>query len=129
MGSNSSSALEAAFKKIKTAWVVGAVAVVGQILIQVASYASFAASGLPNPAQLSVSSLIVLILEFILVLALCYGIYKKNKICALALLIYSAMTALVSLVSGRLPLVGIILVFAAFQGIQGISTYRRLTRR
>ncbi len=129
MGSNSSSALEAAFKKIKTAWVVGAVAVVGQILIQVASYASFAASGLPNPDQLSVSFLIVLILELILVLALCYGIYKRNKICALALLIYSGMTALVSLVSGRLPLAGIILVFAAFQGIQGISTYRRLTRQ
>jgi hypothetical protein len=129
MGSNSSSALEAAFKKIKTAWVVGAVAVVGQILIQVASYASFAASGLPNPDQLSVSFLIVLILELILVLALCYGIYKRNKICALALLIYSGMTALVSLVSGRLPLTGIILVFAAFQGIQGISTYRRLTRQ
>ncbi|HEY9636688.1 MAG TPA: hypothetical protein V6D14_25035 [Coleofasciculaceae cyanobacterium] len=129
MGSNSSSALEAAFTKIKTAWVVGAVAVVGQILIQVASYASFAASGLPNPDQLSVSFLIVLTLESILVLALCYGIYKRNKICAKALLIYSAVTALVSLVSGRLPLVGIILAFAAFQGIQGISTYRRLTRQ
>ncbi len=106
--------LEAAVKKIKTAWVVGVVAVVGQILIHVASYASFAASGMPNPNQLSVSSVSVLIVEFILVLALCYGIYKRNKSCALALLIYSAMTALVHLVSGTLPLAGIILVFAAF---------------
>jgi hypothetical protein len=129
MGRNSSSELEAAFKKIKTAWVVGIVVVVGQILIQVASYASFAASGLPNPDELSVSALTVFILESILVLALCYGIYKRNKICALALLIYSVVAALVNLVSGRLPLAGIILIFAAFQGLQGIFTYHRLTRQ
>ncbi|NJR63212.1 MAG: hypothetical protein HC769_33190 [Cyanobacteria bacterium CRU_2_1] len=126
MSNNGNNELEAALKKIKIAYLAGVIIVVGQILIQIALYISFASSGLTNQNRLSTPSLILLIVESAIVLALCYGVYKKSKPCAIALLIYSALTTLLILVSGRLPLVGIILAFAAFQGIQGISAYRRL---
>lgn len=126
MNDNSNSALETALKKIKTASLGGVAAVVGQILIQLASHAIRVQYELTDQ-RLSAFSYAFLIFESILVLALCYGIYKRNKVCAIMLLIFSALVVIFKLMSGGLDLIGIILVLVAFQGIRGILAYQRLT--
>jgi hypothetical protein len=127
MGRNGNKELESALKKIRTSYLAGVVVAVGQILIPMVSYISFALSGVTDQNGLSTPLSIFHIVESAIVLVLCYGVYKKSKSFAIALLIYAALTALLSVVSGGLPLASIILAFAAFQGIQGISVYRRLT--
>ncbi|NEQ95828.1 MAG: hypothetical protein F6K30_03695 [Cyanothece sp. SIO2G6] len=129
MGNNDHKELEAALKKIRASYLAGVIVTVGQILIQMVSYISFGLSGVTDQNGLSTTLTIFIVVELAIILALCYGIYRKSKPCAIALLIYSVLAALLILAFGRLPLALIIVAFAAFQGIQGISTYRRLTSR
>lgn len=71
------------------------------------------------------------LLDVCLVFGLSYGIYRKNRVCAIVMLVYFAISKVyIMVVSGRVVGIGFGLVFMYlfFKGIIGTLEYHRLIK-
>ncbi len=68
----------------------------------------------------------LLALHLVGVIALSYGIFCKNQICAGLMLLYALLSIYIGVRANSLPIVPIIVAFLALQAFQAISSYRRL---
>lgn len=120
-----SQAMGTALNDIHTATVAGLLFAIAPILSEVARQISLAvfkhdagfSSILPMP---------LLVLHFVGVIALSYGIFRKNQICAGLMLLYALLSIYMGVRANRLPIVPIIVALLAFQAFQAISHYRKL---
>jgi hypothetical protein len=71
------------------------------------------------------------LVDVVLVFGLSYGIYRKNRVCAVVMLVYFAISKVyMMVVSGRVVGIGLGLVFMYlfFKGIIGTLEYHRLIK-
>jgi hypothetical protein len=117
--------LEAAEKKIRTAWILGIISTVITLLATIAAMAS------PDiAAQIGFS--IWNILDVLLLGGLTFGIFKKNRICAIVMFVYFIISKIIQFSAGIPNPVGIafaaLFAYGYFEGIRGTSDYQNIMR-
>lgn len=115
--------------KAKTAIRNGAIAgAVQASLITVITLASLGSSVSARSANNLTGSLI----DILLIFGLAFGVYQKNRICAVALFAYFVFSKLLQLFTNQLPvtalLIALVLGYFYFEGMRGTFSYYKLTR-
>jgi serine/threonine-protein kinase len=114
--------LEKALKHIKTAWIAGLVSAGLTLAVTVLAMAGISLFGFT----------VLNLLDVLLMAGLSFGIYKKSRICAVALFAYFVASKVIMWVSmGNVAGLPLALVFGYFfyQGIRGTFAYQKLAKQ
>ncbi len=110
--------LKKAQKHIRNAWIAGVVS--GTVSLYISLVRSIAANLFPLP------------IDGLIFFGLSFGIYKRSRICAIAMLIVFIFEKLTqdSLTEPKIVYIPVVLVFLYFysQGVRGALVYHKLTK-
>ncbi|MBB1087517.1 hypothetical protein H4F99_03330 [Lysobacter sp. SG-8] len=109
-------------KKIKHAWIAGAVSGSITLALVLASMAGIEALGFTAWELLDVA----------LIAGLVFGIHRKSRTCAVAMLVYFILSKILIMIEGGRPtglLISFIFIYFYWGGITGTFQYHRLQKR
>ena len=109
-------------KKIKGAWIAAVIS--GSMTLLVTLIAIFGTSMFGFSAWM--------LIDVVLIFGLAFGIYKKNRICAVVMLVYFVLSKILLISeSGQTSglFVSIIFLYFFWQGVSGTFAYHKLTNR
>jgi hypothetical protein len=117
--------LEAADKKIRTAWILGIISTVVTLLATIAGMVS------PDIAtQIGFSAWNIL--DVFLLGGLTFGIFKKNRTCAIVMFVYFIISKIIQFSAGVPNITGIVVAalfgYGYFEGIRGTSAYQSIMK-
>ena len=113
--------LAEATQAIKRAWIAG---VISGVVTLIFTLIVMRGTQIPGVSAWTM-------VDVVLVFGLSYGIYRKNRVCAIVMLVYFAISKVyIMVVSGRVVGIGLGLVFMYlfFKGIVGTLEYHRLIK-
>lgn len=100
-------------KKIKSAWIAGLISAAMTLLVVLVGVAGFNVWNL---------------LDVALILALAFGIYKRSRTCAVMLLVYFAVSKIITVAeTGKATgiVLGLVFIYYYGQGVVGTFAYHR----
>jgi serine/threonine-protein kinase len=110
---------EEVLKKIKNAWVAGAVSSVVTLVMTLRAIAGNSVGGAD----------VWWLTDVALIAGLTFGIYRKSRACAVLMFVYFLISKGVQFAGGNIPVFGVLLAIFFlvfyFQGIQGTFAYRK----